>query len=122
MKSPEENQLTPGQGLPAPICSRSEFVIVFGPPASGKTLNQAALKAHYKCDHVFDDMFDDSRIAKATGRIMILSTTREVKEPRGLHPGRRRLITDALFVPVSEAAFALGEKWIAPRGFENNIY
>lgn len=34
MQSPEENQLTPGQGLPAPVCSRwlswDETIEVFG--------------------------------------------------------------------------------------------
>jgi hypothetical protein len=29
----------------------SEYIIIFGPPASGKTLNKAALQEHYKCDH-----------------------------------------------------------------------
>lgn len=99
--------------------SRPDFVIVFGPPGTGKTLNKKALQAHYKCDHVFDDGFDDWQIAKATGRIMILSWSRDVKEPRGLRPGRRRTITDALFVPVREAALALGAKWVSPESFAN---
>lgn len=89
--------------------TRTEFIIVFGEPRSGKTLNKVALRAHYNCDHVFDD----HEIANAVGRILILSTTEDVKDPRD----RRRVLTNVLRVPVREAAIALGDKWVEPRDF-----
>ena len=89
----------------------AEFVIVFGPPGSGKSLNKSALKTHYRCDLVFDDVFDDHEIRQAKGRVLILSHTEEVKNPHD----RRKLLTGCLRVPVWEAAIELEEKWVGPR-------
>ena len=40
MKSPEENQLTPGQGLPAPLCSHLPILIHAGDAVTFRVGNQ----------------------------------------------------------------------------------
>lgn len=89
---------------------KPNYVIVFGPPASGKTLNAAALKRHYKCDYVFDIGFHDRQIAESREKILILSHTKKVKDPRD----RRRLIQNAVFVSIQEAAAAIGSESVVP--------
>jgi hypothetical protein len=36
--------------------TRFEYVHIFGPARSGKTLNKEALKKHYQCDIIVDDL------------------------------------------------------------------
>lgn len=87
------------------------YLILHGPPMSGKTLNSEALKRHYKCDHVFDGGFDDARIAGAKGRVMVLTCDANIKGPRG----HRKMFKESVRIPVQEAVVMLGRRWVAPR-------
>lgn len=80
------------------------YVIIHGPPCSGKTLNREALRKHYKCGPVFDH--DLSGLAEARGRILILTESKPV-----LSPGNGRLALEGKYIPIEEAKIALGAKW-----------
>ena len=88
----------------------NEYIIILGPPASGKTLNREALRKHYKCDHVFDGGFDRAKIVAAAGRIMVLTCDPNLKGPSG----HRKMFKNAVWIPVRAAEIALGSRWIAP--------
>lgn len=98
------------------IHTMPKYTIVYGPPASGKSLNKTALKAHYKCAHVFDDDNYNHGAEKCRGGVLILSWTDKIKDPSD----RRRLLKGARKIPVEQAAKALGRKWITPASFANN--
>lgn len=86
----------------------TKYIILHGPPRSGKTLNAQALKQHYNCDHVFDGFAVNSRVIGIGGLVLIITCNAAIKGPKG----NRRLFKDSVRIPVAEAAIALGEKWI----------
>lgn len=88
---------------------KTEYLVIHGPPMSGKTLNAHALKEHYKCDHVFDA--HESGIRDATGRVMILTWDPDVRGPSGM----RYAFKGAVRIPIHEARTMLGDRWIEPR-------
>lgn len=91
--------------------SRLSFVVVYGPPATGKTLNREALREHYRCRAVMDDWPSLAHELRGqTGRVLILSTTDQVRNPYD-----HRRILKARKVRIEDAAKALGPKWITPR-------
>jgi AAA+ superfamily predicted ATPase len=97
-----------------------EFVVVYGPPATGKTINAKALQDHYGCHTAIIDvgrqLFTADTInyyarPRTSGRILVLDNSKELRDPFD----RRRKLTNAQFVSVEEAAKALGNKWISPK-------
>jgi len=97
-----------GAPLPGSQVGDKTLIIIYGPPASGKTINAEVLRKHYRCDQVLDAGFDDSRIIEARGRILVLSLEKVPKGPKG----HRKLFAEAIAIPVQEAAFAVGDAWI----------
>jgi hypothetical protein len=86
-----------------------KFVIVYGPPMSGKTINKEAMREHYKCDSVFDVGFEDASILAAGGRVMVLATD---ENPRGPAGQRNLYKKHTVKISVGAAALALGDRWI----------
>lgn len=89
----------------------TEFVIIFGPPASGKSINAKALMHHFACDAAYDAGFDDAAIMEAKGRVMVMTHDPSVKGVRGA----RRLFDHATRVSIVQARQELGERWIEPK-------
>lgn len=119
MTNDATNQATPSKAeiVAAGDCagatgSRS-FIIVYGPPASGKTINAERLRKHYRCDHVFDAGFDNPKILSSSGRVMVLACEQYPPGPRiGRAKGSSDFYQGAATIPVEEAKFALGGEWI----------
>lgn len=86
-------------------------MVVYGPPATGKTLNSESLRNHFRCRAVMDDGHSLPReLLGQTGRVLILSTTDKVRDPYD-----RRRVLKSRTVKIEDAAKALGAKWITPR-------
>lgn len=88
-----------------------KYVILYGPPRSGKTINKEALRVHYKCDYVFDAVADDASILSAGGRVMVLSHD---ENPRGPAGHRKLYKKHTSKVSIEAAALALGSAFIVP--------
>lgn len=89
--------------------SRPDYLVIYGPPGSGKTLNREALRAHYKCATVVDDWPQRRMLREVSGCVLILSGADHVCDPRDR---RRRL--KCRYISIGDAAKALGAAWVAP--------
>ena len=86
-----------------------EYLVVYGPPASGKTLNAQAMKEALGYDHVFDADFHGLEILEARGRIILLAHSEEVRCP----DDRRRFVLRKK--PIEAVKRLLGARWTEPR-------
>jgi len=105
---------------PAPQARpRLSFVVVYGPPASGKTLNGEALRKHYKCLAVMDERVCQNQMPWLVipGRVLLLALSERVRDP---YDRRRWLKTRT--VSIEKAAHALGSKWVQPRDFAGVVW
>ena len=120
IRQPERrhNFMKTTQKLPAGI----EFVIVFGGPATGKTLNKDALMRRYNCGECLDyegrgawamGSFRDDLMRAQSTRVMILSQTDDVKDPFARKSSGRPRLT-GLYVSIEQARQALDAEWVEP--------
>jgi hypothetical protein len=97
-----------------------EFVIIVGGLATGKTLNKASLKKHFKCEECYDCPGEEFDLSQSEAdRMLILTWDADVKDPR--HDGKRKPRMDGLRVTVEEARMALGDQWVEPNAHKNNL-
>jgi uridine kinase len=94
--------------MKSPTCT-DRIVVIYGPPASGKTTNGEALRLHYRCWRVLDDYrigdnevvhqrFGSGRWKVDAGDLILF--TGHADEIRATLPG-------ALFIPIRDALAAL---------------
>jgi len=96
--------------LDAKVC---EFVIIVGGFSTGKTLNKGAIKRYFRCDECYDCPGEELGIRKSqAGRILILTTDADVKDPRGTLKRKPRM--EGVRVSVSQVRELLGSAWIEP--------
>jgi len=93
------------------------FILVTGPPASGKTINAKAIQEHFKADYVIDDyilwnMFGHKKSKLENLRMVIL---RDPCDPEALDPfdRRKKLQADESYT-IDQVKALLGAKWIDP--------
>ncbi|MEO0797185.1 MAG: hypothetical protein AAFX93_18685 [Verrucomicrobiota bacterium] len=89
------------------------IVIIYGPAASGKTLNKDALRDHYKCDYICD--------AWGGGRHGPSHTFNDgeswlVLAPEALPKWLKKISGEVEIstIPVANASVELGDAWIDP--------
>jgi hypothetical protein len=87
---------------------KREYLVVYGPHCSGKTLNAEAMKKALGYDHVFDDFTPSWMIKEAEGRIILTSLTEEVRNP----DDRRTYVLRKK--PIEAVKRLLGAQWIEP--------
>lgn len=87
-----------------------EFVILYGPPASGKTINAKALQERYNCDYVTDEWLGRPLGKEMPKRVLILTNKPGLMGT----PEEPELFKSAVRLQVSLAAKDLGDKWIVP--------
>lgn len=90
----------------------NKYVIVYGPPCSGKSLNAQAIASYFKCDYVTDESLLSRFL---TGKILVLSHTNRVRNPnvkvRKNHPD---YYLKGTAYSVEEVAAHLGGLWVKP--------
>jgi hypothetical protein len=88
-----------------------KYVIVYGPPKSGKTLNKELLREFYECEQIFDaEATVGAEIQEIEGRTLILSTNTPYLAEDWLDENGV-----AAAIPIEEAAFLLRNKgWVTP--------
>lgn len=87
------------------------FIIIYGPPGSGKTLNAAALKHFYDCRMVCEEGRVPASVFKRDCNVLILSNTPKVRDPRS----QKNEALEGRVIDIEEAAAALGKRWIKPK-------
>ena len=91
-----------------------EYLVVYGPPCSGKTLNAQAIMEALNCDHAFD-FFERGQIEEAQGRVILFSPDERVRHPD--HSTRPyRYVSEKISIATVKAM--LGSRWIEPQNVE----
>lgn len=85
--------------------AETDFVVVYGPPASGKTLNSKAIAEVMGCDLIWEDDFSQNEIPGTAQRVLVLTSDRDKMEQ----------ITPASMMSIGEAKCLLGARWIEPK-------
>lgn len=84
----------------------NSYVLIYGPPSSGKTLNRTALGKHYGCTKVLEDFDVVRTLPEDIGaKILVLGWRSHYALLRG---------QDVRSIPVHAAKIALGKDWIEP--------
>ncbi len=91
--------------------SGREFLVVYGPPCSGKTLNAQQIKEVLGYDHAFDAGFDCAEISQAKGRIILFSHEERVRHPDHMGRPYRYVLRKK---PIEAVKRFLGPRWIEP--------
>ena len=88
------------------------FVVIYGPPGSGKTVNKEALRLHYRCSAVIDDgdRIQRWQLRGLKGRVLVISSGTGLRDPFD-----RRRVLECRYIRVDAAAKALGANWVKPR-------
>lgn len=98
--------------LPHPL--PDNYTVVYGPPASGKTLNRDRIADLLDCDEVMDDEpFIRTRLEyhqSPVRHLLILSPDRHVRDPRE----RRRFLPPHCSISIDEVKSRLGSRWVEP--------
>jgi hypothetical protein len=90
------------------MSKKLSFVIVYGPPMTGKTLNAQALCEHFNCvDFIEENFLHREDLSRLSGRFLVLTTDVKVRDPRG----RGRKILEGRRVSVEQAKRMLGDGW-----------
>jgi len=85
----------------------TSFVLIYGPPKSGKTLNAVALAGHYGCVQIADAWSPGLPTPDPeNGCVLLLAQTSSAVGLAG-HEVR--------CIPISAARIALGTRWIEPK-------
>lgn len=93
------------------------YILVTGPPSSGKTLNAKAIQEHFKADYVIEDyilwnMFRHQKSKLENLRIVILHHD---SGPKVLDPfDRRKKLQADEYYTIGQVKALLGAKWIEP--------
>lgn len=87
-------------------------VLVWGPSASGKTINREAMKQYFGCDHVVDDpsRFELGNMPECS--VLVLAPERDLMVHR--HGEKPSAFDPDLAYPVATVKGLLGDKWIEP--------
>ena len=88
-----------------------QYLVIFGPPCSGKTLNAEAIKKALGYDHAFDVGFDTVQIQAASGRIILFSQNEQVRHPDHLVRPYQYVMRRK---PIEAVKRLLGSKWVEP--------
>lgn len=104
----QTNTTPPTTTPPTTTSPPTEFILVYGPPCSGKTLNVEAIRELFHCDHVHDcGLVLGAKIPWKPGRTLILVNAEDL-------PGLLDSLPIIGMAEVGAAAAALGERWIKP--------
>jgi hypothetical protein len=85
----------------------SEFIIIYGPPASGKTINASGMLQRYGCDHVCD--FEEYRGGDFK-RVLILTNKPGLMGT----PEQPELFKSAGRLQIKLVKQDLGDRWVEP--------
>jgi hypothetical protein len=88
-----------------------EFIVVYGPPCSGKTLNAAAMCAKLGYDAAFD-ADETEAIRQAKGRIILFAHGEQVRSPDA--PAGNRHLYVLRKKPIEAVKRLLGDAWVEP--------
>lgn len=94
------------------IPDNGQITIVFGPAASGKTLNRINIARLFGCDYVTDweRQWDIKNRVDIEKRVLVLSQLPNPQELRGF----RGIFKDAHVVDIRLVKQLLGDQWIEP--------
>ena len=86
------------------------YIVVHGPPCSGKTLNSATLAHYFGCDAIFDDMPGPAGFVfeGTPTRVLWLCNHEHIYTKHAPDPN------EAAYVAVGVAAALLGDRWVNP--------
>lgn len=90
---------------------KQQFVIVYGPQATGKTLNSQAIAASLNCDVVVDDVMVHGGLA---GKVLVLSSSPDVLDYRVTNRRKKPLLKGRR-IRIETMRRRLGDLWVEPR-------
>ena len=90
---------------------KREYLVIHGPPASGKTLNKEVIKKVCSADHVFDADFERDQARDAYGKILLFSNDPQVRAPDDTGRPYRYVMRK---IPIEIIKRALGSLWVEP--------
>ncbi|MDK8186697.1 MULTISPECIES: hypothetical protein [Sphingomonas] len=96
-------------------------VVIFGPPATGKTFHADRFAKHYGCNRVLDEGMDGRRVEGPLGRHDLVLTTdgRDTLRQRFVGLG---LCTNIMFIAIEDARHALSLGPVPDGGFSGQSY